>query len=100
MNTVSVDERFDFATRLVQEAGDLALGYFRRFDTLTVRSKGQQDMASEADLDTELLIRERLRVRFPEDAFFGEETGEPNSLRAKAFGWSILSTERSLSSAD
>jgi myo-inositol-1(or 4)-monophosphatase len=75
MNTVSLDERFDFATRLVQEAGDLALGYFRRFDTLTVRSKGQQDMASEADLDTELLIRERLRGRFPEDAFLGEETG-------------------------
>jgi myo-inositol-1(or 4)-monophosphatase len=75
MNTVSLDERFDFATRLVQEAGDLALGYFRRFDTLTVRSKGQQDMASEADLDTELLIRDCLRGRFPEDAFLGEETG-------------------------
>jgi myo-inositol-1(or 4)-monophosphatase len=75
MNTSSFQERFDFASDLIQEAGELAHGYFRRFDTLTVRSKGQQDMASEADLNTELLIRDRLRMRFPEDAFLGEETG-------------------------
>jgi myo-inositol-1(or 4)-monophosphatase len=75
MSTVSIDERFEFATGLIKEAGSLALGYFRRLDTLTVKSKGQQDMASEADLDTEILIRERLKERFPEDAFLGEETG-------------------------
>src|SRR6185369_1546173 len=38
-------------------------------------SKGPQDMASEADLNTELLIRNRLKEKFPEDAFLGEETG-------------------------
>jgi myo-inositol-1(or 4)-monophosphatase len=75
MSTSSIQERYDFASRLVQEAGDLALGYFSRLDTLTVQTKGQQDMASEADLNTELLIRDRLRARFPEDAFLGEETG-------------------------
>ena len=32
-------------------------------------------MVSEADLNTELLIPHRLRAAFPEDAFFGEETG-------------------------
>jgi myo-inositol-1(or 4)-monophosphatase len=32
-------------------------------------------VVSEADLNTELLIRDRLRAAFPEDAFFGEETG-------------------------
>ena len=32
-------------------------------------------MASEADLETELLIRRRLEASFPEDAFLGEETG-------------------------
>ena len=32
-------------------------------------------MASEADLDTELLIRGRLQERFPQDGFLGEETG-------------------------
>ena len=75
MNPLFLQKRFDFASGLTQEAGDLAFGYFKRLDTLTVRSKGQQDMASEADLNTELLIRDRLRERFPEDAFLGEETG-------------------------
>src|SRR5260370_41057247 len=32
-------------------------------------------MASEADLTTELLIRDRINARFPQDAFLGEETG-------------------------
>ena len=75
MSTSSIHERFDFASGLIQEAGGLALGYFQRLETLTVRRKGQQDMASEADLHTEVLIRDRLKARFPEDAFLGEETG-------------------------
>src|ERR1700747_1306230 len=48
---------------------------FSAVDTLVVHSKGQQDMASEADLNTELLIRGRINARFPQDAFLGEETG-------------------------
>src|ERR1700704_4319094 len=75
MGSSSIEERFKFAHTLVQEAGDLALDYFRRLETLSVHSKGPQDMASEADLNTELLIRNRLKERFPEDAFLGEETG-------------------------
>ena len=75
MNGSSIPERFDFASKLTQQAGEVALSYFRRFDTLVVHSKGQQDMASEADLNTELLIRDRISARFPQDAFLGEETG-------------------------
>lgn len=75
MNPLSFQERFDFASSLIQEAGELAFSYFRRLDTLVIQSKGQQDMASEADLNTELLIRDRIKNRFPEDAFLGEETG-------------------------
>jgi myo-inositol-1(or 4)-monophosphatase len=75
MSPSSIQARFDFASHLIQEAGELALGYFRHLETLTVQRKGHQDMASEADLHTELLIRDRLRTRFPEDAFLGEETG-------------------------
>src|SRR6476620_6641798 len=70
-----IDERYQFARNLIQEAGALALDYFQRLDTLRVHSKGPQDMASEADLNTELLIRNRLKEKFPEDAFLGEETG-------------------------
>lgn len=70
-----MQDRFTFAETLIQEAGALALGYFRDLSSLTVKSKGPQDVVSEADLNTELLIKRRLSEAFPEDAFLGEETG-------------------------
>jgi myo-inositol-1(or 4)-monophosphatase len=75
---MSVQERFDFGLRLIHEAGDVALGYFNNRGRLTIQNKGPQDLASEADLNTEILIRDRLAAAFPKDAFLGEET-EPTS---------------------
>ena len=75
MKADAIQDRFEFASRLIDEAGELAFSYFHRLSSLTIKSKGVQDMASEADLNTELLIRDRLKAAFPEDAFFGEETG-------------------------
>jgi myo-inositol-1(or 4)-monophosphatase len=75
MNAESFKQRYDFASGLIQEAGQLALSHFRRLDSLVVRTKGPQDMVSEADLKTEELIRDRINARFPDDAFLGEETG-------------------------
>ena len=54
MGSDPLQERFDFAAGLIAEAGELALGYFQRLDSLNVRSKGPQDMASEADLNTDV----------------------------------------------
>ena len=73
--TDPLETRFEFALGLIREAGALALQYFGRLGSLTIRSKGLQDMASEADMNTELLIQERLGAAFPDDAFLGEETG-------------------------
>jgi myo-inositol-1(or 4)-monophosphatase len=73
--TATIDARYTFALELIREAGDLAHDYFKKFETLTIKSKGLQDMASEADLNTELLIKERLQAYYPQDAFLGEETG-------------------------
>lgn len=67
--------RFDLAQAVAREAGALALGYFAKLDSLTITSKGPQDMASEADLACETLIRQRLAEHFPDDGFLGEETG-------------------------
>jgi myo-inositol-1(or 4)-monophosphatase len=67
--------RFDFALALIKDAGALAHSYFRKRSELTIKSKGMQDMVSEADLNTELLIRGRIEEHFPQDAFLGEETG-------------------------
>ena len=75
MDAKALDERFAFAAKLVEEAGALALGYFNNRDTLIIKSKGLQDMASQADVATEVLIRDALRARFPGDGFLGEETG-------------------------
>ena len=71
----ALQARFEFGLVLIREAGALAMGYSGRLASLTIRSKGVQDMASEADMNTELLIRERLQAEFPGDGFLGEETG-------------------------
>jgi myo-inositol-1(or 4)-monophosphatase len=67
--------RFEVAQEVIREAGTLANSYFRKIGSLTVKSKGSHDLVSEADVNTEKLIRERFAAHFPEDAFFGEETG-------------------------
>ncbi len=60
-----------------REAGALALSYFQRAQNgeLQVTTKGTQDWLSEADGAVEMLIRKRFAEHFPDDGFFGEETG-------------------------
>ena len=53
----------------------MALEYFGRLTTLTVNSKGLQDVVTEADVAVENLIKGRLAESYPSDAFLGEETG-------------------------
>ncbi|MBI2811431.1 MAG: inositol monophosphatase [Candidatus Melainabacteria bacterium] len=67
--------RFDVAQKVIREAGELANDYFKKLSSLTIKSKGSHDLVSEADLNTELLIKESFAKHFPDDAFFGEETG-------------------------
>ena len=68
-------ERFEFAKKLIIEAGDLALQYFASVNELAIMSKGAQDMVSEADIAVEKLIRNRLMAEYPGDSYLGEETG-------------------------
>ncbi len=70
------DEKLQFACDVARRGGQLALGYFNDLGSLTVKSKGVQDMASEADVNTEALIREAIATRCPDDAFLGEESNE------------------------
>lgn len=74
-DTSGLADRYAFAQELIREAGQVAMGYFQNRGGLTITAKGAQDMASEADLETELHIRRRLETVFPGDAFLGEETG-------------------------
>ncbi len=67
------EARMKFAAALAQRAGELGLDYFRRLDTLTIESKGHQDMVSEADRDVETFIRAALAGEYPDDGIVGEE---------------------------
>ena len=67
--------RLDFAIDLARKAGELGLEYFRRLDTLTITSKGHQDLVSEADRDVETLVRDEIAKAYPDDGIVGEEHG-------------------------
>jgi myo-inositol-1(or 4)-monophosphatase len=67
-------ERYAAGRELVLQAGALADGYARKLSDLQVRSKGVQDVVTEADLEVEMLIKRGLSG-FRDDGFLGEETG-------------------------
>ena len=87
--TTHIDERFSLACEIAQQAGALALEYFRDFAGLTVHSKGVQDMASEADIQTEDLIRAAVMQDFPLDAFLGEESSDTFVLEPGKGTWVV-----------
>lgn len=70
-----INARFELLRAVAQEAGLLAKGYFLNRHELLVEHKGVQDFVSVADRACETLIIDRLRARFPEDSFLGEEGG-------------------------
>ncbi|WP_282609828.1 inositol monophosphatase [Pelagibius sp. Alg239-R121] len=88
MTTNPNERRLQIACDIAQEAGKHALSYFADRDSLKIKGKGLQDMFSQADVETELLIRERLSAAFPEDGFFGEET-EPSGLDSDSGTWVV-----------
>jgi myo-inositol-1(or 4)-monophosphatase len=67
--------RFLFASKLIREAGVLAARHFANTGALRIEKKGPQDLVSEANRETEELIRRRIKENFPGEAFLGEESG-------------------------
>ena len=72
---MSEQSRLDFAITLARDAGLFAKRHFQAIDTLAIESKGHQDLVSNADRDTETLIREAIARRWPDDGIVGEEHG-------------------------
>ena len=58
---------------IAREAGALLMGYFRKH--VKVEYKGEADLVTVADRDSEALIRERLRQQWPTHDIVGEEGG-------------------------
>jgi histidinol phosphatase-like enzyme (inositol monophosphatase family) len=71
----------DAAAEVARLAGDTALRYFR--GAVPVETKGDGTPVTVADRSAELIAREWLRTRFPNDGILGEELGEerPGSRR-------------------
>lgn len=68
-------ERRRFAERIAVKAGDIGMEYFRNRSSLTIESKGHQDMVSEADKNVELFLRAEIARAYPDDGILGEEHG-------------------------
>lgn len=64
-------ERFIKST--IRKAGRLARKYRKGLANLTVESKSEKDLVSEADRAVERLIRDRIGRKFPDHAIIGEE---------------------------
>ncbi|MCP4756337.1 MAG: inositol monophosphatase [Proteobacteria bacterium] len=62
--------------RIILEAGKLALRYFDNLDSIRIERKGSKDLVTEADIEVEKFIRERLLELFPGYGFLGEESDE------------------------
>jgi histidinol-phosphatase len=64
----------DAAAEVARITGDTALRYFRA--NVAVETKGDGTPVTIADRSAELVAREWLRTRFPDDGILGEELGE------------------------
>ena len=58
---------------VAREAGALTLRHFARFRDLEIGVKGPADFVSDADRESEQLIRKFLFARYPDWSFTGEE---------------------------
>lgn len=58
-------------TAIAREAGELLMGYFAR--RVKVEYKGDVDLVTEADRNSEALIMDRIQARFPRHDVVGEE---------------------------
>ncbi len=73
------------AAEIAREAGALLRGFYER--GVATEYKGDVDLVTEADRASEKLIRERLRIAFPEHGIYGEE-GTREGLDAE-FRWYV-----------
>ncbi len=79
--------RLEFAIDLARRAGNFAKAHFDAIDSLVIESKGHQDLVSNADRDTETLIRSAIEEHWPADGIVGEEHGRKHGT--SGYDWVI-----------
>ena len=70
---------------IAREAGALLMDYFRR--RVKIEYKGEADLVTEADRNSEALIIQRVREQFPTHAVLGEESGNVAATAASTAGY-------------
>lgn len=77
MNSPDFKEYAQFAELLADKARDVSLKYFRK--QLDIDIKSDESPVTIADRETEQLVREMIKDRYPGHGFFGEESGSANT---------------------
>lgn len=77
-------DRLELAKKIAKEAGALGMSFFRDLSSLDVKTKGAQDLVSNADLEVETFVRAQIAAQFPDDGIVGEEHEDTPSKS----GWS------------
>jgi myo-inositol-1(or 4)-monophosphatase len=79
MSTPELDHYVTFGRSVLEDAGALALKYFRTPVSIINKQEGRGfDPVTQADKDVELFIRERIESEFPGHGIVGEEFGSIN----------------------
>ncbi len=68
---------------VILEAGDIALQYRSRLDTIQITEKSSKDLVTEADIAVENHIRSRLLKQTPGFGFLGEEAPETKGTKSR-----------------
>lgn len=67
------NQEYSLIAPIIKAAGKLAQTF--RDEGLNIESKGRQDFVSQADVEVERFLKEKLTALFPHDGFLGEEGG-------------------------
>lgn len=79
--------RLESAKEICRSASIEAVRYFHSVDGLKIDQKGAQDWVSEADINVERVIREKLQGQWPDDGIIGEEHAATSGT--SGFDWVI-----------
>ncbi|RZA08802.1 MAG: inositol monophosphatase [Proteobacteria bacterium] len=75
------------AVKASHAAGELLMSYYRK--RLNVREKERSSLVTQADLESEALIRKMLAKDFPAYQFLGEESGEVGHHEKRVPTWHV-----------
>lgn len=87
MDKKSLEKALDFAKDVCLEAGELTLRYFR--GAYEKHEKDDSSPVTQADLETEQLVRDRIAKAFPDHVVAGEEFGGVELARSAEWAWVV-----------